>query len=255
MGREVVKAVANDSRTELAGAVSPRHANRDAGELAGLDALGVFVDEDLGRAIQRVGSDAVAVDFSVPSTVKSNIHALLHAKIAPVVGTTGLSESDLSELDEAAKRAQTPLLIAPNFAIGAILMMRFAQESSKYFDAAEIIEFHHERKLDAPSGTAFQTARLMREAKGEDFTKVGGDESGSVAPGSRGGDLGGIAIHSVRLAGYLAHQEVIFGMAGQTLTLRHDTITRECYMPGVLLAITKVKQLPPGLTFGLEHIM
>ena len=173
------------------------------------------------------------------------------------MGTTGLTESDLAELDEAAKSANVPLLIAPNFAIGAILMTRFAAEAAKYFEAAEIIEFHHDRKVDAPSGTAFKTALAMRESRGEDFRRVDGDsaDENSSAIGARGGEIGGVSIHSVRLPGFLAHQEVIFGLAGQTLTIRHDAISRECYMPGVLRAIKRVWELPVGLTFGLEAVL
>jgi 4-hydroxy-tetrahydrodipicolinate reductase len=256
MGREVVKAVYNDSETELVAAVGNTSAGRDAGEAAGLGPIGLTIGTDLEAAIRESGAE-VAVDFSVPAVVKENIRVLLAAGVAPVVGTTGLNEGDLQLLDQMAREARVPLLIAPNFAIGAILMMRFAAEASKYFDSAEIIEYHHDKKLDAPSGTAFKTAHLMREEKGEDFIRVGGDteEHGSAAPGARGGQLGGISIHSVRLAGYLAHQEVIFGMAGQTLNIRHDTITRECYMPGVLRAVKVVRDLPPGLTFGLEKIL
>lgn len=256
MGREVVKAVHNDGETALVGAVGHSSAGQDAGLIAGIGPIHLEIGGDLNAAIASSGA-TVAVDFSVPAVVQSNIRALLKAKIAPVVGTTGLAQSDLDALDADAKAAGVPILVAPNFAIGAILMMRFAAEASKYFDAAEIIEYHHDKKLDAPSGTAFKTALVMREAKGEEFTHVGGDtaEHNSTAPGARGGNIGGIALHSVRLAGYLAHQEVIFGMAGQTLNIRHDTITRECYMPGVLLAVKKIKELPPGLHFGLEKVL
>lgn len=256
MGREVVKAVSADTETRLVAAVGHTSAGRDAGELAGIGNIGLEIQSDLRAAIQDSNAD-VAVDFSVPSAVKSNISALLDAKIAPVVGATGLSQSDLDEIDKAAKNEGVPVLFAPNFAIGAILMMRFASEAAKYFEMAEILEYHHEKKLDAPSGTAFQTAIQMREAKGEDFVRVGGDSQAhnSTAPGARGGEIGGISIHSIRLPGFLAHQEVVFGMAGQTLTIRHDTITRECYMPGVLLAIKRVRDLAPGLHFGLEKVL
>jgi 4-hydroxy-tetrahydrodipicolinate reductase len=256
MGREVVKAVHNDSQTQLVGALGRSSAGHDAGEVAGIGKIGLEIGADLSAAIENCGA-RVAVDFSVPAVVQDNIRALLKAKIASVVGTTGLSQSDLDALDAEAKSAGVPILVAPNFAIGAILMMRFAAEASKYFEMAEIIEYHHEKKLDAPSGTAFKTAKVMREAKGQDFERVGGDteEHNSTAVGARGGDIGGISIHSVRLPGYLAHQEVIFGLAGQTLNIRHDTITRECYMPGVLLAIKKIGELPAGLHFGLETVL
>ncbi|PQV63824.1 dihydrodipicolinate reductase [Abditibacterium utsteinense] len=256
MGREVVKAVSADGETELVTAVGCTSAGRDAGEVAGIGTIGLEIQSDLQRAI--AGSNAsVAVDFSVPSAVKSNIAALLEAKIAPVIGATGLSQEDLAQIDISAKNEGVPVLFAPNFAIGAILMMRFASEAAKYFEMAEILEYHHEKKLDAPSGTAFQTALKMREAKGEDFVRVGGDsaEHNSTAVGARGGEIGGISIHSIRLPGFLAHQEVVFGMPGQTLNIRHDTITRECYMPGVLLAIKRVRDLSPGLHFGLEKVM
>jgi len=255
MGREVVKAVHADGATKLVGAVDRHSTGSDAGEVAGIGPVGVRFEADLGTALRASGAQ-VAVDFSTPGVVMSHITTMLEHGVAPVVGTTGLREADLAEIDALSRRTGVPVLIAPNFAIGAILMMRFAAECSRVFESAEIIEYHHDRKLDAPSGTAFKTALLMREAHGRDFVHVGGDtpEEGSAAPGARGGNLGGIPIHSVRLAGYLAHQEVIFGMAGQTLTIRHDTITRECYMPGVLLAVKAVRGLT-GLTYGLETLL
>jgi 4-hydroxy-tetrahydrodipicolinate reductase len=242
MGREVVKAVALDADTQLVGAVDMHETGRDAGELAGLGRSGIPLTNNLAAALEMATPD-VAVDFSTPASVMQNIRSMLAANVSPVVGTTGLKESDLARIDADARNAKVPVFIAPNFAIGAVLMMRFAQECSKLFDSGEIIEYHHDKKLDAPSGTAFKTALLMREARGSDFERIGGDEEsdGSTAPHSRGGTIGGIPIHSVRLAGYLAHQEVIFGMAGQTLSIRHDTITRECYMPGVLRAVKAVR--------------
>ena len=254
MGRETVKAVGADAETQLVGAVGRSLAGQDAGEIAGIGPIGVPIGSDIEAALQGA---RVAVELSVPAVVKQNVAAILGAGVAGVVGTTGLTESDLTELDEAARAANVPLLIAPNFAIGAILMMRFAAEAAKYFDSAEIIERHHDAKLDAPSGTAFKTALAMREARGTDFARIGGDteSENSSAIGARGGAIGGVSIHSVRLPGYLAHQEVVFGMAGQTLTIRHDAISRECYMPGVLRAIKKVWELPVGLTFGLEAVL
>ncbi len=254
MGREAVKAVHADSEIQLIGAVGRSLAGNDAGEIAGIGNIGVPIQGDIAAALQGA---RVAVELSIPSVVKANIAAILRAGVAGVVGTTGLTESDLAELGEAAKAANVPLLIAPNFAIGAILMMRFAAEAAKYFDSAEVIERHHDRKLDAPSGTAWKTALAMREAKGGDFERIGGDtsEENSSALGARGGVIGGVSIHSVRLPGYLAHQEVIFGMAGQTLKIQHDAISRECYMPGVLRAIKRVWELPVGLTFGLEAVL
>lgn len=257
MGREVVKAVIGDEETMLVGAVDQYEVGRDAGELAGAGLTRVLVREDLATALRESGAQ-VAVDFSIPSAVRGNIQTMLDCGVAPVVGTTGLGENDLREIDEASRAAGVPVFIAPNFAIGAVLMMRFAAQCAPLFDFAEIIEYHHEKKVDAPSGTAFKTAQMMREARAQhgDFSHVGGDseDDASTAPGARGGQNGGISIHSVRLPGYLAHQEVIFGMAGQTLQIRHDTITRECYMPGVLRAVKAVQDLE-GLTYGLEKIL
>lgn len=255
MGREVVKAVVQDTATQLVGAVDRHALGQDAGVLAGVEAQNVPVQENLAEALRSSGAQ-VAVDFSTPQAVRGNIQTMLDAGVAPVIGTTGLKEDDLVAIDAASRAASVPVFIAPNFAIGAVLMMRFAAECSKLFEQAEIIEYHHEKKLDAPSGTAFKTAQMMRAARDTDFTHVGGDEEsdGSAAPGARGGEMGGVAIHSVRLPGYLAHQEVIFGMPGQTLSIRHDTITRECYMPGVLLAVKRVRELK-GLTYGLEHLL
>lgn len=255
MGREVVKAVAGDPATELVGAVDHHLIGQDVGEVAGIGAQNVLIAGDLASALKESGAQ-VAVDFSTPHAVRENISIMLAAGVCPVVGTTGLKESDLEEIDAQSREAGVPVFIAPNFAIGAVLMMRFAAECAKVFDYAEIIEYHHEKKIEAPSGTAFKTAQVLREARGSDFERVGGDDeaSGSAAVHSRGGEMGGIAIHSVRAPGYLAHQEVIFGMAGQTLNIRHDTITRECYMPGVLRAVKAVQDLK-GLTYGLEHIL
>lgn len=255
MGREVVKAVVTEAETQLVGAVDKHLVGQDAAQVAGIETQGVLIADNLASALRASGAE-VAVDFSTPQAVRANIQIMLDAKVAPVVGTTGLKQDDLDAIDAASRRAGVPVFIAPNFAIGAVLMMRFAAECAKLFETAEIIEYHHDKKLDAPSGTAFKTAQMMRAARDTDFAHSGGDtaEDGTSATHSRGGQIGGAAIHSVRLPGYLAHQEVIFGMAGQTLSIRHDTITRECYMPGVLRAIKAVRGLQ-GLTYGLENIL
>ncbi len=253
MGLEIVRALYGDSETQLVSAIgSHRTEGQDAGELAGVGSVGVEIESDLNAALGIAYPD-VALDVSVPSAVMGNARVCLEHKTPLVIGATGLSESDLAELDALTKTANVPVLVAPNFAIGAILMMRFAKEAAKYFDNAEILEFHHDKKLDAPSGTAFKTALLMREERGEDFKRVGVDDAN--APGARGAEIGGVSIHSIRQPGFLAHQEVIFGMAGQTLHIRHDAISRECYMPGVLLAVKRVRDLAPGAHFGLETIL
>jgi 4-hydroxy-tetrahydrodipicolinate reductase len=185
----------------------------------------------------------VAVDFTTPDAVKNNVRFCLENGIHAVVGTTGLSDADLDEIGAWAESSDANAFVAPNFALGAVLMMRFAAEAAQFYDHAEIIERHHERKLDAPSGTALRTAALMRD--GEPAT--GSDPS-------RGLFHGGVAIHSVRLPGSVAHQEVIFGAPGETLTIKHDSIDRVSFMPGVLIAIKKVAS-KPGLTVGLEHLL
>jgi 4-hydroxy-tetrahydrodipicolinate reductase len=255
MGREVIKAVAADPELRLVGAVDRVFTGQDAGTVAGIGDLNVPLVDDLEWALPASEAE-VAVDFSTPHSVRENIRVMLAAKVSPVIGTTGLVDKDLQEIDAMAREAGVPVFIAPNFAIGAVLMMQFAAQCAKHFDYAEIIEFHHEKKIDAPSGTAFKTAQVMRAARDADFIRVGGDDeaSGSAAVGARGGGMGGVSIHSVRAPGYFAHQEVICGSEGQTLTIRHDTITRACYMPGVLHAVKKVRGLE-GLTYGLEHIL
>ncbi|MEA2461220.1 MAG: 4-hydroxy-tetrahydrodipicolinate reductase [Actinomycetota bacterium] len=174
----------------------------------------------------------VAVEFTEPASVKANTLSCLTQGIHVVVGATGLTDPDLQEIEAAAREHGVSAFIAPNFALGAVLMMRFAAEAARHFRSAEIIERHHERKLDAPSGTAKRTASLMEES----------------------GFDGDVPIHSVRLPGLVAHQEVVFGAPGETLTIKHDSIDRTSFMPGVVLAIKKVSALPP-LTVGLEHLL
>ena len=207
--------------------------------------------DDAPQAMVDAGAE-VAVDFTAPAAVKSNIRFCLDNGIHAVVGTTGLSESDRSEIGKWAEGASANVFIAPNFAIGAVLMMQFAARAAAHFDTAEIVERHHERKLDAPSGTALRTAEVMNEARA-DAWKISTTTTESLE-GSRGGEVGGIHIHSLRVPGSVAHQEVVLGTAGETLTIRHDSLERSSFMPGVLLAVKKVATLP-GMTVGLEHVL
>jgi 4-hydroxy-tetrahydrodipicolinate reductase len=176
----------------------------------------------------RYEDQDVAIDFTRPDTVRANVEGCLDADLACIVGTSGLAEGDLASLDDLAKQHGVACFVAPNFALGAVLMMRFAAEAARHFPKAEIIELHHEAKLDAPSGTAKATAGLL--------------------PGD-------VPIHSVRLPGLLAHQEVIFGGLGQTLTIRHDTLSREAFVPGVLIALERLPTLSPGVTVGLDALL
>jgi 4-hydroxy-tetrahydrodipicolinate reductase len=182
--------------------------------------------DNLAKAIKDSGTEVV-IDFTTPQSAMGNIRTILNSGTHGVIGTTGITENDLHEIRELCEKNKVNCLVAPNFAIGAVLMMRFAQEAIKHLPSAEIIEFHHETKVDKPSGTAMRTAKLL------------GDN---------------VPIHSVRLPGLVAHQEVIFGGLGQTLTIRHDSISRESFMPGVILAVRKVKGLK-GLIHGLETIL
>lgn len=195
----------------------------------------------------------VLIDFTQPASIYENALYCLNNNINIVIGTTGLSDSQIAELKSLSEEKQTACLIAPNFSTGAILLMKFAQMASKYFDNAEIIELHHNQKKDAPSGTAIKTA-LMMGGVNEDFTKGNCPEHETIE-GARGGvSYNNIHIHSVRMPGYIASQEVLFGSNGQILTLRHDSMNRECYMGGVLLAVRYVTE-HKEFVYGLENIM
>jgi 4-hydroxy-tetrahydrodipicolinate reductase len=261
MGREVIKAVAQASDLILMGAIdtTPEHQGKDAGELAGLsEPLEVPITNQLEPMLGYVAGErqmqpGVLVDFTHPDAVYSNIRSAIAYGIRPVVGTTGLSPAQLEELADFAEKASTGCLVIPNFSIGMVLLQEAAVRASQYFDHVEIIELHHNQKADAPSGTAIQTAQLLGEL-GKTFNTAIVEETEKIA-GARGSLADeGIRIHSIRLPGLIAHQEVIFGAAGQIYTLRHDTSDRACYMPGVLLAIRKVNQLK-SLVYGLEKIL
>lgn len=251
MGREVLKAVHHDEELSIAGAVDIKSDFADIGQLIGAEQLGVTVGTDLEAVIKQT-KPQVMVDFTIPEAVMSNIRIAIKNGVCPVVGTTGLSEENIAEINELCKRYKVNALISPNFSIGAILLMRFSQDAAKYLPHVEIIELHHDQKLDAPSGTALRTAELIAQTRG--YLKQGHPDEFEKCPGARGGELSGIRLHSVRLPGYVAHQEVIFGGLGQTLTIRHDSISRESFMPGVVLACKKVLTLN-GLVLGLEHIL
>ena len=210
----------------------------------------------VGRAdslevLVECGSE-VAVDFTTPEAVRQNVGFMLEHGIHAVVGATGLSKEDIEDLSRLAREGTAQLFVAPNFAMGAVLMMRFAAEAAPLFDTAEIVERHHDKKIDAPSGTSIRTAELMNEARREPWHAPTANKE--TVKGSRGGDVSGIRVHSIRSAGSVAHQEVILGSAGETLSIRHDSLDRASFMPGVLLAIKKVGQLEAP-TVGLEHLL
>ena len=233
MGAEVVKAVTNSSDLELVAQL------------------------DLGDSLDQLVSNKaeVVVDFTTPDSVMKNLEFLISNDIHAVVGTTGFDQARIDSLTkELAKHPKVGLLIAPNFAIGAVLMMEFAAKAARYFESAEIVEMHHPAKVDAPSGTAARTAELMTEARKNSSMKPMPDATKQSLDGARGSKVGDIPIHSIRAQGLVAHQEVIFGGVGETLTIRHDSLDRAGFMPGVLLGIRSVVK-NPGLTHGLDKFM
>jgi 4-hydroxy-tetrahydrodipicolinate reductase len=258
MGREVIKAVSQAEDMTLIAAIdrSPEYIGQDIGEIIGCGPLEIPVMDDLQSNLVLATQEkvqGVMVDFTHPESVYDNVRSAIAYGVRPVVGTTGLTLEQIQDLADFAEKASTGCLIVPNFSIGMILLQQAAVQASKYFDHVEIIELHHNQKADAPSGTAIKTAQLLAEM-GKIYNPAMVEETEQL-PGARGSVAEeGIRIHSVRLPGFIAHQEVIFGSPGQIYTLRHDTTDRASFMPGVLLAIRKVTQLK-SLIYGLEKIL
>ncbi|MDP5273830.1 4-hydroxy-tetrahydrodipicolinate reductase [Chengkuizengella axinellae] len=250
MGKEVVKMVLSSPELELVAAIDSK-SGEDAGTLVGLDPCGVMLQDDLELALVESGAQVI-VDFTTPHVVMKNTKMAIKHNVRPVVGTTGFTPQDIEELDELCKKENMGGIIAPNFSIGAILMMKFAAQAAKHMPHLEIIEYHGDQKLDAPSGTSIKTAELISESRKE--LRQGNPEEKETIDGARGGQYNGFRIHSVRLPGVFAQQEVIFGGHGQTLKIRHDSYDREGYMPGVNLAIQKVMDLT-GIVYGFEHFV
>ena len=251
MGSTVVNAVMEAKELELVAAVDIK-GGMDAGDKAGCGETGVLVSTDLAAAIEASKPD-VMVDFTQPDVVFNTAQTAIKHKVRPVIGTTGLTDEQKAALDKLGKENDTPVFIAANFAIGAVLLMKMAVEAAKYMPEVEIIELHHDKKLDAPSGTALVTAEMISKVRP---AKVQGNPNEvEKLKGARGADYEGMRIHSVRLPGYVAHEEVIFGGLGQTLTIRHDSIDRTSFMPGVVMACERIMNLAPGLTCNLDSIM
>jgi 4-hydroxy-tetrahydrodipicolinate reductase len=255
MGREVCRAVSEDPGLDLVAAVDPHHAGIDLRQVTGSDGAGIQIAGGLD-ALERAGAE-VAVDFTVADVAVQTMRWCAANGVHSVVGTTGISDVDVAELEALFGSSSANCVLAANFAIGAVLMMRFAELAAPFMDGVEIIELHHDGKLDAPSGTSLRTAERIDQAR---RTAGGhpwpGDRTASdVVAGARGGEgPGGIRVHSVRLPGLVAHQEVIFGAPGQSLTLRHDAYDRTSFMPGVLLAVKSVGDRS-GLTLGLDALL
>jgi len=250
MGREVSLAVLEDKGLELTGAFDLNGQGKDMGEVLGKGALGVIVQEFSSQTLLESKAQVV-VDFTVPSAVMGNIELALDCGVYPVVGTTGISQDDLKIIAGWVEKAGVSIMIAPNFALGAVLMMRFASIAARFLNQAEIIELHHDQKVDAPSGTSIKTAEMISANRRQEPSPR---EELIKIPGTRGGTAENVHIHSVRLQGLLAHQEVIFGGLGETLTIRHDSYDRKSFMPGIVMAVKKIQELR-GVVYGLENIL
>ena len=219
--------------------------------------LSLVAQIDIGDSLEELKTSGaqVVVDFTHPDSVMKNLDFAINNGIHVVVGTTGFDEKKLAEVKTwLTKNSSVGAVIAPNFGLGAVLMMQFAAQAARYFESVEIVELHHPEKADAPSGTASRTAELITESRKSAARPAMPDKTTSALPGARGAKVGDVPIHSVRLRGLVAHQEVLLGDQGETLSIRHDSIDRSGFMPGVLLAIREVVK-NPGLTFGLEHLM
>lgn len=250
MGREVVQAVSKDPECEIVATVDIKSTWEDIGEILGLG-KSVRMESDLTVAIQT-HNPQVMVDFTHPKAVVGNIMTALKHGVIPVVGTTGISDADQQLIQKYCEEHDATCFICPNFSIGAVLMMQFAKEAARYLPHCEIIEMHHDQKLDAPSGTALLTAKVVAGER-EPISQGHPDEEEKI-DGARGANFEGLRIHSVRLPGFVAHQEVIFGGVGQILTLRHDSISRDSFMPGVVLACKKIVGRK-GLVIGLDKLL
>lgn len=250
MGQMVCRSVAEADDLVLAAAVDLSRVGETIGPLIGHPKISVPISDELDRLLEA--EVEVAVDFTHPGVVMDDVRWCVEHAIHIVVGTTGLTEQDLVEIPRLLEEGggESNVIVAPNFAIGAVLMQRFAAQAARYFPAVEVIELHHDAKADAPSGTALATVRRLVEERERGYR----GPQAETLPGVRGGDVEGVRVHSVRLPGLVAHQEVLFGGQGQTLTIRHDSTDRASFMPGVLMAVRAVMGRP-GLTLGLEPLL
>ncbi|UOY93452.1 4-hydroxy-tetrahydrodipicolinate reductase [Ectobacillus sp. JY-23] len=251
MGREAVSLMENTPHFELVGAVDYKHGGTKLRDIEGMPALAVPVYDTLEACLQEIRAD-VLLDLTNPETGKLHIHTALKHNLRSVIGTTGFTEEEIANLTATAEEKKVGTIIAPNFAVGAVLMMKFARMAAKYFNDVEIIELHHDQKLDAPSGTALKTVDLIRSVRQP--KQQGHPSEVEQLPGARGAELDGIRVHSVRLPGLIAHQEVLFGGDGQMLTIRHDSFNRASFMSGVQVAIETVMGIET-LVYGLENII
>lgn len=250
VGAELSKSLGESLDIEIVLAVDLRHKGCSLRELVGPEAPDLIIDHDLESALMREQVD-VLVDFTHPAAAKKNALRAIAHQVAPVIGTSGISSSDQEELRKASETHSVPAMVVPNFAIGAVLMMKFAEMAAKWMSDVEIIELHHDQKADAPSGTAYHTAELIAAGRGhqseakEEIIHIGG---------VRGGMVQSVPIHSVRMKGLMAHQQVLFGSQGETLTISHDCLDRTTYTEGVKLAIRKIRK-QKGFIVGLDALL
>lgn len=251
MGQEAVRMVTSTPHFQLVAAIDTKNEGKLLSEIDGMPNVDVLMYVDLHKALTEQEVD-VLIDLTNPTFGRKHMEIAFEHGVRPVVGTTGFTEQDVAELSQIAQERGLGAVIAPNFAIGAILMMKFSQMAAKFLPDVEIIEMHHDKKLDAPSGTAVKTAQMIAEVRAP--KQQGNPEEKEELVGAKGADFQGMRIHSVRLPGLVAHQEVIFGGVGQTLTIRHDSIDRTSFMPGIRLAVETVMKLDL-LVYGLENII
>lgn len=251
MGLEAVKMTVEEEELELIGCIDNRNDGKELKDIEGMPSLEVLVYENPETCLKELKPD-VLIDLTSPEVGYKHTKLAVENGVRPVVGTTGFTEQQLEELKKLAEEKKTGVVIAPNFALGAVLMMEFSRMAAKYFEDVEIIERHHDNKLDAPSGTAVKTAQLIKEERQQ--KKQGHPDEKETLAGARGADYDGMRIHSVRLPGLVAHQEVVFGAPGQNLTIKHDSFDRKSFMSGVKLAIDHVID-SDTLVYGLENLL
>ncbi|MCW5936780.1 MAG: 4-hydroxy-tetrahydrodipicolinate reductase [Fimbriimonadaceae bacterium] len=250
MGRHVLRALGTDRRFQVVSAIDRQSIGQSCREIAGPESPDLVIGDAVGAALEATPTD-VLVDFTHPSAAAAHAQSALKRRVPPVIGTSGLSNEDVACVRDACNEFQTPAMIVPNFAIGALLMMRFAEMAAAWMPFVEVIEYHNPAKADAPSGTAIHTAELIKAARQK---AVGHGSSVEKFPGARGADVKGVRVHSVRLPGLVAHQEILFGGDGEQLTLRHDSLDRVSFMEGVKLACLEVRSFT-GLVTGLDKVM
>lgn len=251
MGQEAVELVRRTERFELVAVLDRKFDGKKMSQVDEMPSMDVQIYTDMSDCLSQVEAD-VLIDLTTPETGYLHTKTALENGIRPVVGTTGFTQDQLDELKKLAEEKKLGCIIAPNFAVGAILMMKFSQMAAKFFEDVEIIEMHHDQKLDAPSGTAIKTAEMIQDNRSS--KKQGHPDEKETLEGARGADLDGMRIHSVRLPGLVAHQEVLFGSEGQTLKIRHDSYNRASFMSGVKVSVDTVMTLST-LVYGLESII